>query len=84
MYTIFILFTLSTMLISANLLVTVFATIVIIVFLPVSKKEEQMLLDRFGDEYRDYMKRTGRFFPRLRQHQRNAVDHERSERPSSF
>ena len=28
--------------------------------------EEQKLVDRFGDEYRDYMHRTGRFFPRLR------------------
>ena len=28
-------------------------------------KEEAMLLDRFGDEYRDYMRRTGRYLPRL-------------------
>jgi len=27
-------------------------------------KEEQMMLDQFGDEYRAYMARTGRFFPR--------------------
>jgi protein-S-isoprenylcysteine O-methyltransferase Ste14 len=27
--------------------------------------EEQMMLDRFGDEYRAYMKRTGRLLPRL-------------------
>jgi len=27
--------------------------------------EEEMLLERFGDEYRAYMKRTGRFLPRL-------------------
>lgn len=27
--------------------------------------EEQKLVERFGDEYRDYMQRTGRFFPRL-------------------
>ena len=27
--------------------------------------EERMLLDRFGDAYRDYMQRTGRYFPRL-------------------
>jgi protein-S-isoprenylcysteine O-methyltransferase Ste14 len=26
-------------------------------------REEQMMLERFGDEYREYMKRTGRFFP---------------------
>lgn len=28
-------------------------------------KEERMMLDAFGDEYRAYMRRTGRYFPRL-------------------
>jgi len=28
-------------------------------------KEEQMMIEAFGDEYRDYMKRTGRYFPRF-------------------
>jgi protein-S-isoprenylcysteine O-methyltransferase Ste14 len=28
-------------------------------------KEEQMMLDAFGDEYKVYMQRTGRFFPKL-------------------
>ena len=28
-------------------------------------REEQMMIDEFGDEYRAYMQRTGRFFPRL-------------------
>jgi len=27
--------------------------------------EEACLIERFGDDYRNYMKRTGRFFPRL-------------------
>lgn len=27
--------------------------------------EEQRLIERFGDEYRTYMQRTGRYFPRL-------------------
>jgi protein-S-isoprenylcysteine O-methyltransferase Ste14 len=29
-------------------------------------KEEQALIDRFGQDYIDYMKVTGRFFPRFR------------------
>jgi protein-S-isoprenylcysteine O-methyltransferase Ste14 len=29
-------------------------------------REEYMMCDRFGDEYRDYMGRTGRIFPRLK------------------
>jgi protein-S-isoprenylcysteine O-methyltransferase Ste14 len=28
-------------------------------------KEEANLIDKFGDEYREYMKRTGRFLPKL-------------------
>ncbi|MBI5567244.1 MAG: isoprenylcysteine carboxylmethyltransferase family protein [Chloroflexi bacterium] len=28
-------------------------------------REEQMMLDHFGDEYRAYMQRTGRAFPRF-------------------
>ena len=28
-------------------------------------KEEANLIDKFGDDYRNYMKRTGRFFPKL-------------------
>lgn len=28
-------------------------------------KEEQMMIEAFGDEYKEYMKRTGRFFPKF-------------------
>ena len=28
-------------------------------------KEEQMMMDAFGDEYKTYMQHTGRFFPKL-------------------
>ncbi len=28
-------------------------------------KEEQMMIEAFGDEYKAYMQRTGRFFPKL-------------------
>jgi protein-S-isoprenylcysteine O-methyltransferase Ste14 len=31
--------------------------------------EETKLIDRFGDEYRDYIKKTGRFVPRLSKNQ---------------
>jgi protein-S-isoprenylcysteine O-methyltransferase Ste14 len=27
-------------------------------------REEQMMIEEFGDQYREYMKRTGRFFPK--------------------
>jgi protein-S-isoprenylcysteine O-methyltransferase Ste14 len=29
------------------------------------KKEEEMMMDQFGEEYLDYMKRTGRIFPKV-------------------
>jgi len=28
--------------------------------------EEQMMLEQFGDEYQEYLERTGRFFPPIR------------------
>jgi protein-S-isoprenylcysteine O-methyltransferase Ste14 len=28
-------------------------------------REEQMMIDQFGDEYREYMKRTGRIIPKI-------------------
>jgi len=29
-------------------------------------KEEEKLIERFGDEYRSYMQRTGRLLPRIK------------------
>ncbi len=39
------------------------ALLMLLVRLP---REEAKLIERFGDEYREYMRRTGRFFPRLK------------------
>lgn len=44
-------------------LATVFGFAMLLVRLP---NEERHLMERFGDEYKEYMKRTGRFVPRLR------------------
>jgi protein-S-isoprenylcysteine O-methyltransferase Ste14 len=40
-----------------------FAFIILVMRTPI---EEQHLIDRFGDDYRQYMRRTGRYLPRLR------------------
>ena len=40
--------------------------------------EEQRLIERFGDEYRDYIRRTGRYLPRLSAFSRGAVEPHRS------
>ena len=41
-----------------------FAACVATFFMMRVPREEQMMLERFGDEYREYTKRTGRFLPR--------------------
>jgi protein-S-isoprenylcysteine O-methyltransferase Ste14 len=42
----------------------------LVVFVPLYllrvPKEEQLMLERFGEHYRQYMNRTGRIIPRLR------------------
>jgi protein-S-isoprenylcysteine O-methyltransferase Ste14 len=74
MYTAFIIFTLGTILLAANLFVTIFGLLVILFLSPISKIEEQMLLNEFGDQYHDYMKHTGRFIPQIRQPQQLVED----------
>jgi protein-S-isoprenylcysteine O-methyltransferase Ste14 len=65
MYTVLNMFSFGVSLVTANLLTIIFAILVIIPFPFVVRKEEQMLMETFGDEYVEYMKRTGRFFPRI-------------------
>ena len=43
--------------------VSVLSIVGLIVRIP---KEEQMMIETFGEEYKAYMQRTGRFFPKLR------------------
>jgi protein-S-isoprenylcysteine O-methyltransferase Ste14 len=53
-------------LVISNWVAVLFAAIVPVIILGRLPAEEQMMIERFGDEYRDYMKRTGRFFPKWR------------------
>jgi len=49
---------------SGNWIFVAFAALAVLgLFLRVPR-EEKMMLDEFGDEYRAYMQRTGRFFPK--------------------
>jgi protein-S-isoprenylcysteine O-methyltransferase Ste14 len=52
-------------LLSANLLIAVSGAMVILLLALRTPKEEQRLIDRFGDDYRQYMAQTGRFLPKL-------------------
>ncbi len=65
------LYTSAALLVLASFLVTAnwffFVTGCAVMFLLVvrTRKEEENLIARFGDDYRNYMQRTGRFFPRM-------------------
>jgi protein-S-isoprenylcysteine O-methyltransferase Ste14 len=56
----------SSSLIMTNWFILLFGSIACFAFLiPRTRIEESKLLERFGDDYRDLMQRTGRFFPRI-------------------
>jgi len=67
MYTVLLTFSTAMSIISANLIMIILSLLIIIPFPFIARHEERMLLDGLGDDYRRYMERTGRFFPRLRQ-----------------
>ena len=50
---------------AANGLMALFSVFVLVLLAVRTPKEEQMLIERFGDSYRDYIARTGRFVPRF-------------------
>ena len=67
MYTVHIIYFFTWVLVSANVLLLINYLLTIILIFARIPKEEKMLLEQFGDEYRAYMKRTGRLLPRFRQ-----------------
>jgi len=66
MYSAFFLYAIGVLLLSANLLIggALLAATALMYFMRV-EGEEQMMLDQFGDQYRDYMSRAGRLLPRF-------------------
>ncbi len=66
MYTALNMFSFSIALTTSNILVLFFAVLVIVPFPWIARMEEKMLLETFGEDYREYMSKTGRFFPRIR------------------
>jgi protein-S-isoprenylcysteine O-methyltransferase Ste14 len=66
MYSAFVLLWIAFFLLSANVFVAVTGlTAYALVMALRTPREERMMIRRFGDEYRAYMERTGRFLPRL-------------------
>ncbi len=67
MYTALNMFSFSMAMVTSNLLAILFAVLVMLPFPWIAREEERMLLETFGDDYREYMRRTGRFFPKMKQ-----------------
>ena len=65
LYTALFGFGLSLALVSANLFFVGFFVLSLVGLVLRVPKEEGMLLEQFGEQYRQYMQRTGRFIPKL-------------------
>ena len=64
MYTAIFLWALGASLITSNWFIFLFPLAFALFFILRVPNEEKMMIETFGDEYREYMKRTGRFLPR--------------------
>ncbi len=64
-YVAFALAMLANSLVTANWFVFATGAVVLLLLVIRTSKEEEKLIERFGDEYRQYMATTGRFWPRL-------------------
>jgi len=71
MYLGIFLYTIGMILISSDLLVFLFFGFSIWVNYQRIPSEEQMMIEEFGDDYREYMKQTGKLFPPIRKTQDN-------------
>jgi protein-S-isoprenylcysteine O-methyltransferase Ste14 len=65
MYTALFTIYLSIALVSVNLLIIILIILAIISIIIRLPEEEEMLITEFGDDYTNYIKETGRFFPKL-------------------
>ena len=67
MYAAILLIDIGVSFLSANWIVTLsYMLPVICLYLIRVSDEEKMMIEKFGDEYREYMRRTGRLTPKLR------------------
>ena len=65
LYTVGTSFFMSLGIVTANWFVGLASLVVLVMLLIRLPKEEEKLIERFGDEYRAYMERTGRLLPRI-------------------
>lgn len=65
-YVAFALALIANSLVTANWFVFALGAVVFLLLVIRTSKEEEKLIERFGDDYRNYMATTGRFWPRLK------------------
>jgi protein-S-isoprenylcysteine O-methyltransferase Ste14 len=65
MYTSMLLFGIGLALVTAHWVFVLFAVVTIPGLIYRAPREEQMMIEQLGDEYRAYMKRAGRFLPKI-------------------
>jgi protein-S-isoprenylcysteine O-methyltransferase Ste14 len=65
-YLAFALAVIANTLVTANAFLAISGTAAFFVIVARTAIEEQMLIERFGRDYQDYMRHTGRFLPRIR------------------
>jgi protein-S-isoprenylcysteine O-methyltransferase Ste14 len=65
MYTSFFAYLGASFLLTANWLIGVLGLVYSLLILERVGHEERMMLDTYGEEYRQYVQHTGRFLPRL-------------------
>ena len=64
MYTAILVWVTSLGFVIANWIPIIFAVLMAVILVARVPREEQMMIEQFSDEYREYMKRTGRFLPK--------------------
>lgn len=70
MYLVYFIFNLGLFFICLNIILLVIILLGLIVVTSRMRVEEEMMIKQFGDEYREYMERTGRLFPPIRRKRR--------------
>jgi len=76
MYLVYFCFNLGLFLVCTNLIALTIILLGLIVVASRMRVEEQMMIEQFGDEYREYMQRTGRFFPSIRSKKKKETTNE--------
>lgn len=71
MYLVYFIFNLGLFLVCVNFIIVVIIVLGLMVVASRMRVEEEMMIEQFGEEYREYMQRTGRLLPPLRRKKKN-------------